>query len=251
MIGDVVSQAGCDFLGKKLPAFKRENGIDVVIANGENCAVGNGVLPYYADLLFSYGVDVLTGGNHIYKRREIYDYLENTPQLVRPANYSKDNPGNGFYIYDGGSYSLLVISVLGTSFMEPLENPFDTVDRILSENKATFTVVDIHAEATGEKKALGFYLDGRVSAVFGTHTHVQTADEQILPNGTGYITDVGMTGPYLSVLGVKPQNVIDKLKTLMPTRFETAEGDCFLNGVIAEFDKKTSLCKSIERVTLY
>lgn len=252
MIGDVVSQPGCEMVRRFLPRMKRELGADVVVVNGENSAVGNGILPSSAESLLDSGADVITTGNHAFKRREIYEYFNTHEQVIRPANYKNGVPGRGVYRYDGGSYSLLVINLQGTSFMEPLENPFDAVDRILKEEEpATFTVVDFHAEATGEKKAFGFWLDGRVSAVFGTHTHVQTADEQILPNGTGFITDVGMTGPGLSALGVKPECVIERLRTSLPTRFEVDQDDpaCIMNGVLVELEKKSGRCIKIRRIS--
>ena len=179
LIGDVISQQGCDFLREKLPAFKRENQIDAVIANGENSAVGNGILPHSANFLFDSGVDVITTGNHVFKRREIQEYLDEHPNLIRPANYPEGCYGNGYYLLDGGNWRLCVINVQGQVFMDALDCPFRTCDRILSEVEADFYIIDFHAEATGEKLALGYYLDGRVSAVVGTHTHVQTADEQI------------------------------------------------------------------------
>ena len=250
MIGDVVSQIGCDFLRERLPQYKREHAIDIVVANGENSAVGNGILPSSATFLLDSGVDVITTGNHVYKRREIYNYLEETPQVIRPANFPTSCAGNGYYLYDGGSFQLMVINLQGVSFMEPLSSPFEVVDDILSKVSAKYILVDFHAEATGEKKALGYYLDGRVSAVVGTHTHIQTADEQILPQGTGYITDLGMTGPIESVLGVSPQSIITRFKTHMPTRFETAEGNCQLDGVVLELDPKTGGCNAITRINL-
>lgn len=250
IIGDVVSQAGCDILREKLPEFKKANCIDMVIANGENSAVGNGILPFSADFLFKSGVDIITTGNHVYQRREIYNYLDENPQVIRPANYPKDSPGSGFYIYDGGRYTILVINLQGISFMEPLDNPFLTADEILEKNKANLVFVDFHAEATGEKKALGYYLDGRATVVFGTHTHIQTADEQILPKGTGYVTDVGMTGPINSVLGIQPECIISRFKTHLPTRFEIAEGGCQLDGIIAEADEKSGRCLKISRISL-
>lgn len=251
LIGDVVAQTGCEFVRKHLPHIKRTYGVDVTIVNAENSAVGNGVLPSSAEYLFQSGADVLTTGNHVYKRKEIFSFLDETEAIVRPANFPAEAPGVGFYRYDGGSFSLLVINLLGTSFMEPLENPFTTIDRILKEQRATYTVVDFHAEATGEKKALGFYLDGRVSAVIGTHTHVQTADEQILPGGTGYLTDVGMTGPLYSALGIKPECVIRRLRTHLPTRFEVEDTVvCEMDGVLLTLDPKTGLCSEIERLQI-
>lgn len=254
MIGDVVSQAGCDFLRQRLPALKRRLGADVTVCNGENSAVGNGILPHSARHLLDSGVDVITTGNHVYKRREIYPVLEESGQIIRPANYLPENPGRGFCVYDGGSFRLLVVNLLGTSYLEPLESPFSVMDRILASEEAataTFIAVDFHAEATGEKRALGYYLDGRVSVVAGTHTHVQTADEQILPQGTGYITDLGMTGPVKSVLGITPESIIARLRTAMPTRFEVAEGEpCCLDACLFELSRETGKCTAVERLRI-
>ena len=250
MIGDVVGAPGCNYVREKLPAFKRKYEIDVVVANGENSAVGNGVLPVSAGHLFDSGIDVLTGGNHSFKRREIYDYLPDHPNLLRPANYPDCPYGEGWFVLDAGSFTLLVISLLGTVYLEPLDDPFRTADKLIREHPATFTVVDFHAEATGEKMARGYYLDGRVSAVVGTHTHVQTADEQILEKGTGYISDLGMTGPVRSILGTSPEDIVQKMTSHLPTRFHVPEGACKLEGVILDLDKKTGLCTEIRRVRI-
>lgn len=250
MIGDVISQVGCDFLRQKLPQIKHEMKIDIVIANGENSAVGNGILPSSAKFLLDSGVDIITTGNHVYKRFEILDYLDENNQVIRPANFPIGSNGNGYYIYDGGYYSLCVINLMGTSFMEPLACPFETMDNILNEINCKYILVDFHAEATGEKKAMGYYLDGKVSAIVGTHTHIQTADEQILPNGTGYITDIGMTGPIESVLGITPQNVITRLKTHMPTRFEVPNSKCEMDAVLLDLCDKTGKCNTITRMKI-
>ena len=250
MIGDVVGAPGCNYVREKLPAFKRKYEIDVVVANGENSAVGNGVLPVSAGHLFDSGIDVLTGGNHSFKRREIYDYLPDHPNLLRPANYPDCPYGEGWFVLDAGSFTLLVISLLGTVYLEPLDDPFRTADKLIREHPATFTVVDFHAEATGEKMAMGYYLDGRVSAVVGTHTHVQTADEQILEKGTGYISDLGMTGPVRSILGTSPEDIVQKMTSHLPTRFHVPEGACKQEGVILDLDKKTGLCTEIRRVRI-
>lgn len=249
-IGDVVAQPGCHFLREKLPALKREKQIDIVIANGENSATGNGILPSSANFLLDSGVDIITTGNHVFKRREIYPYLDETPQVIRPANFPSSCNGNGYYVYDGGSYSLCVINIMGTMYMEALENPFYKIDEILNKVQASCYFVDFHAEATGEKKAFGYYLDGRVACVVGTHTHIQTADEQILPGGTGYITDAGMTGPIQSVLGIRPQNIIERFRTHMPVRFEVENIPCQMNGILLEIDQKSGKCHKIERVNL-
>ncbi|MCI8407082.1 MAG: YmdB family metallophosphoesterase [Oscillospiraceae bacterium] len=254
MIGDVVSQAGCEFLRACLPETKRRLGADVVIANGENSAVGNGILPRSARHLLDSGVDVITTGNHVFRRKEIYPLLEEKGPVLRPVNYPESVPGHGTFLYDGGSFTLLVVSLLGTSYMEPLGNPFEAMDRILASEEARnarFIAVDFHAEATGEKKAMGYYLDGRVSVAAGTHTHTQTSDEQLLPAGTGYITDLGMTGPIHSVLGIKPECVIRRLRTALPTRFEAVEsGPCRMDGCLFELDGETGRCRSLERISI-
>lgn len=251
-IGDVVSAVGVEKLTRTLPRFKKEHRVDVVIVNGENAAVGNGLLPASADLLFAAGADCITGGNHTFRRREIYDYLDASPYCLRPANYKDDAPGKGFCVIDKGFVRVGVVNIMGTVFMEPLENPFDCADRTLSalKDEADFTVVDFHAEATAEKRALGFYLDGRAAAVVGTHTHVQTADEQILPHGTAYITDLGMTGPVQSVLGVTPELAIEKMRTNLPVRFQNPDGECRMQGLLVEIDKKTGKALRVERVSI-
>ena len=249
-VGDVVASQGCDKLRESLPRLKKEKNIDVVIVNGENSAVGNGMTPFSAEHIFSSGADVITGGNHTYKRREVYDLLDNSLSIVRPANYSDNCPGRGYTILDKGFVRIGVVNVLGTAFMEPLKNPMECVDEAIEalSKEVKIIIVDFHSEATSEKRAMGYYLDGRVSAVFGTHTHVQTADEQILPEGTGYITDAGMTGPKRSVLGVKPEIIIEKMKTNMPLRFETADGECCLQGIMFEIERNTGRCVSVERI---
>lgn len=249
-IGDVVSQSGCDHLLKTLPELKRKNGIDVAIVNGENASIGNGLLPSTADLLLDCGADVITGGNHSFKRRELYSYLDANPQVLRPANYPDECPGKGYYIYDGGFYKMLVVSLMGTAFLEPLENPFTRIDRILKEQGCPLAIVDFHAESTGEKRAMGYYLDGRVSLVVGTHTHVQTSDATLLPASTGYITDLGMTGPINSVLGIAPHSIIERFKLGMPTRFEPAQGACAMQGIIATLGLATGKCYEIAAINL-
>jgi len=249
MLGDVVGPGGCDAVRALLPQIKREFGADFVIANGENSASGNGILPNSAQHLFDSGVDVITTGNHVFRRREIHPLLEAQNGILRPANYSPENPGGGVYVIDSPRRRLAVVNLMGTALLEPLRNPFDAIDEILGQLDARCIVLDFHAEATSEKRAMGFYLDGRVSAVVGTHTHVQTADEQILPNGTAYLTDLGMCGPYDSVLGVKPEAVIRRFRTAMPTRFENAAGTMCLCGAAIELDDATGKAVSIERIS--
>ncbi len=248
-IGDVVGMNGCKFLRAHLPSLKKIKSIDIVIANGENSADGNGITPVSAEHLFKSGVDVITTGNHAFRRKEVYSLYDDNPYLIRPANfYENVTPGRGVCVLDMGKFKITVINLIGLVYMESLNCPFRTVDKILDENKSNITIVDFHAEATAEKKCMGFYLDGRVSAIFGTHTHVQTADEVILPNGTGYITDIGMTGAMDSVLGVKANLAIDRMKNKLPVRFETSKGATKMDCAIFDIDEKTGKTTSIERL---
>lgn len=247
-VGDVIGQPGCNYLRKVLPGLKSKYAVDVAIVNGENSAVGNGILPSSAEHIFASGADVITTGNHAFRRREIYQYFDETQGIIRPVNFPECCNGRGYYIYDAGRYRLCVINLMGTVFMENLENPFYCIDKVLNSVDADFYFVDFHAEATGEKKAMGYYLDGRVSAVIGTHTHIQTADEQILPEGTGYLTDVGMTGPVNSVLGVDAKNIIQRYLTSMPTRFEVPNTNCSINAVLLEIDESNGKCTKIKRI---
>lgn len=250
-VGDVVGKDGCDFLVSRLPAYKRLNKIDLCIVNGENSAQGNGISPDSCEQLFLAGADVVTTGNHVFKRADVYDYLDSSKPVIRPANYNENNPGKGYYIADMGRCRCGVINLMGTAFLENLENPFICIDRVLKElSDCKIIIVDFHAEATAEKRAMGFYLDGKVTAVVGTHTHVQTSDEQILPNGTAYITDLGMVGPVNSVLGIEPEIVIEKFKYRMPVRFKNAGGEMMICGCLIEVDDKTGKASSIERVII-
>ena len=250
-IGDVCGSVGCNFLRQKLPAFKKLKAIDMVVVNGENASDGNGLLPGSAEHLLASGADVLTGGNHSFQRRESPALYEENERVLRPANYPAGAPGSGMTVVDFGYTTVAVINLSGVVYLEPLACPFQTADRLVAEARAAgakIILIDFHAEATAEKRGLGFYLDGQVSALFGTHTHVQTADEQILPGGTGYITDLGMTGPIQSVLGVRPELAIAKMKTHLPVRFENAPAPCMVNGCIFTVDVKTGLCTDVERV---
>ena len=250
-LGDVVGEGGCNFLMKKLPEYKRNNKIDVCIANGENSAQGNGVTPKSIEMMLDSGVDMVTLGNHTYKRIEIMEYLERDVPVVRPFNYPSGAPGKGVGIIDKGRYRLAVVNMLGTVYSEPLGNPFNEMEKALKETDGCKTIiVDFHAEATAEKRAMGFFLDGKVTAVLGTHTHVQTADEQMLPKGTAYITDVGMTGPVQSVLGIEPELTIKKFRSNLPVRFQNAGGEYSMNGCVIDIDEKTGNATSIERVDI-
>lgn len=251
-IGDVVGSGGCEFLEKNLNAVKRHYQADFVIVNAENSAVGNGVTPFSANWLLDCGADGLTLGNHGLRRAEISDFLdnENNP-IVRPCNLHASAPGRGYMILEKGGLRLGVINLMGMVGMDSIDNPFAHIDSAVEALKAEgckCIIVDFHAEATAEKRAMGFYLDGRVSAVLGTHTHVPTADEQILENGTGYITDVGMTGAMDSCIGVKKELAIKKMRTLLPVRFENPDSPCSMQAVVLKIDKNTAKCLEIERI---
>lgn len=245
-LGDIVGSRGCRFAAAAVPKIKSENDIDAVIANGENSADGNGMTPASLDMLSF--ADVITSGNHAFRRREVYKLLNSPCNVIRPANYPEGAPGRGVYILDRGKYRLAVINLMGTVYMDSLDNPFDTMDSILKNIDTPNIFVDFHAEATSEKKAMGFYLDGRITALAGTHTHVQTADETVLPKGTGYITDAGMCGAENSVLGVKTEIIIEKLRTKLPARFTESEEKPFLNGIIIDFDEKIGKTNKITRL---
>ncbi len=252
-LGDVFGKPGREILKSKLPVMVKENDIDVVIANGENAAGGIGITPEICKTLLDIGVDVVTSGNHIYKKREIYDYIQQQPRLLKPANYPPTTPGNGYYVLsDSKDNKTTVINICGRIFVEYLDCPFRCIDKILNNIKeeTPVIIVDFHAEVTSEKVAMGWYLDGRVSAVVGTHTHVQTADERILPGGTAYITDVGMVGPRNSVIGVKKENIIRRFITMMPQKFTVEEDDYLINAVVIDIDRKSGRANSIDRLNL-
>lgn len=225
--------------------------IDVVVANGENSAEGNGITPYSAKYLFTSGVDVITTGNHAFRRKEMYNMFDNNEFIVRPANYpQKTTPGKGIITIDLGFVNIDVINLQGTVYMQSLNCPFETAEKLIEKSKSKIKIIDFHAEATAEKLALCYYLDGKISAMFGTHTHVQTSDEKIFENGTGYITDVGMTGAIHSVLGVKSNLAINKIKWKIPVRFENATGKCKMECICFEIDEKTAKCKSVKRLRI-
>ncbi len=251
-VGDVVGSVGCEFLRKKLAEFKRENNIDVCIVNGENSAVGNGMLPNSCNHIFTSGADLITGGNHSLKRREIFDYLDQNENVIRPANYGDGVWGKGYGVIDKGAYRVGVINLMGRVWLEGHDDPFETAEKIIAELKKETKIifVDFHAEATAEKKALGYFLDGKVSAVFGTHTHIQTSDAQIMAGGTGYITDLGMTGPEESVLGVKKEIIIEKFRKGFTTIFETADTPPFMQGCVFTVDRDSGKTVAVEAITV-
>jgi len=257
-IGDIFGRPGRTIVQERLKGMVREHSIGLIIANGENSAAGFGITPSLAEDLFDLGVDVITTGNHVWDKREILDYFEiangnegdRARRLLRPANYPPDMPGWGLYEGKKNGVPYAVINLQGRIFMASNDDPFRTVDQLLKQVQAKIIFVDIHAEATSEKVAMGWYLDGRVSAVVGTHTHIPTADERVLPKGTAYITDVGMTGPYDSVIGVQKELVVGKFLSNMPVRFEPATGDVRLCAVIVDCEEATGRASSIQRLTL-
>jgi hypothetical protein len=248
-IGDIVGKPGRQIVQNGLPHLIEEFAPNLVIANGENAAGGNGLTPQIAEELFACGIHVLTGGNHIWKQREIIEYINEEPRVIRPANYPEGAPGNYFYIWEKEGVKIAVLSLLGRVFMEPIDCPFKRGEKEVAQLSQITPniVVDFHAEATSEKVAMGWFLDGKVSAVCGTHTHVQTADERILPGGTAYITDIGMSGPFDSVIGVDKEAVLAKFLTGLPVRFEVAKRDPRLCGVKITIDQLTGKAISIER----
>jgi metallophosphoesterase (TIGR00282 family) len=250
LIGDIIGEPGRKALFLSLSDFIKSHKIDFVIVNGENAAGGFGITGKIASRLHSYGVDCITTGNHVWRNREIYGALENNHRLLRPANYPKDAPGNGWTVLEKNGHKLAVINLLGRIYMEPLDNPFETARKEIAHiRKETGNiVVDFHGEATSEKIALGWFLDGKVSAVIGTHTHVQTADERILPGGTAYLTDAGMTGPFDSVIGMKKENALKKFVTLIPSKFTVAENDVRLNAAVVSIDPETGRARDIVRI---
>ena len=247
-VGDVCGGAGLRWLDKRLRQLKRQHQIDFCVVNGENTA-GVGITPQQLRALYDAGADVVTLGNHSYRCREIAGVLDEDPYVLRPANDSPLFPGCGLGVYDSKAGPVAVLNLIGRCDM-PFgpDNPFHTADRLLKGLDTRLILVDFHAEASSEKRAMGFYLDGRVSAVWGTHTHVPTADDELLPKGTGYVTDLGMTGPRNSVLGVRPDQSITHFRGGMNTRFESAGGPCKLEGVIFTIDTATGLCRGTERI---
>ena len=252
-IGDIVGSPGRMAVRELLPPLIAKKKIDFVIANCENAAAGFGVTRKNVDELYSYHIDVLTSGNHIWNKREVLEFIGDYEKLLRPANYPAATPGSGSVLIPtaAGEY-VGVLNLAGRIFMQPIDCPFETAKNKIAElrKKTNIIIVDMHAEATSEKRALGWYLDGKVSAVLGTHTHVQTADERILPGGTAYITDVGMTGPNSGVIGIEKEQIIDKFLTHMPKKFNVAEGQAILSAVIIEVDDESGKATAIQRVQL-
>ncbi|HHV59938.1 MAG TPA: TIGR00282 family metallophosphoesterase [Clostridiaceae bacterium] len=249
-IGDVVGNPGRRAIKELLPELKREYSIDFCIANGENAAGGSGITYVVAQELYKSGIDAITMGNHVWSKKEIFSFIESDTKIIRPANYLEGLPGKGSAVISNNNGKIGIINLMGRIYMEPVECPFRTADKEVEilKNSVRIIIVDMHAEATSEKTALAWYLDGKVSGVIGTHTHVQTADERILPFGTGFITDVGMTGPYEGIIGVKRNTVIEKFITFMPARFELEKGKIQLNAVVLEIDDSTGKTIEMHRI---
>ena len=253
-VGDIMGEPGRRVLLKHLSKAIEDHQVDLVVGNGENAAGGFGITPDIAEELFDLGLSAITLGNHAWDKREAMPYLEKEPRVIRPANYPDGAPGKGTCVIETVQGERLgILQLMGRVFMPMVDCPFRVAERELSqlENQADYILVDMHAETTSEKMAMGYFLDGKVAAVLGTHTHVQTADEQILPQGTGYLTDVGMTGPVQSVIGMKPNLVIQKFLTQLPRRFEVAPGPSVLSGAVVEFDPTTKKTNKITRLRIF
>jgi metallophosphoesterase (TIGR00282 family) len=253
MIGDVIGKPGRQAVEQLLPPLREERTIDFVTANGENLAGGMGLTISIAETILGAGVDVITSGNHIWDKRDIYPFLESSERVLRPLNYgTHDVPGRGWGSYQAmDGTDVAVINLQGRTYMQPIENPFTDADRLLDESSEPLPpvrLVDFHCEITSEKNAMGLYLDGRVSAVVGTHTHVVTGDERILPGGTAYLTDLGMTGPLWSVIGFDPKTVLPRFLNALPTRFEVGEGPVVFNAAQIDVDPATGRALAIERI---
>jgi 2',3'-cyclic-nucleotide 2'-phosphodiesterase len=251
-IGDIVGESGRKVLRKYLKEVRNDLKVDFCVANGENAAGGAGLTPLICEELFSYGVDVITGGDHVFDKKEIYPYIQENNKVLRPANLPEEAFGTGYTVVEIPKGSIAILHLCGRVFMKPqFACPFATFDRIFMvlSQITPYIIVDYHAEATAEKVAFGYYVDGRASLVFGTHTHIPTADEKILPQGCGYITDVGMTGPYNSVIGREINDVLEAFKTGMPKRFEVAKGGgAALSAVYSKIDSQTGKCSHIRRI---
>ena len=247
-VGDVCGEPGLDYLEKNLRNYRKENGIDFVVVNGENANVV-GVTPRQADAIFRAGADVITLGNHTWTRTELRPYLDERSRILCPANFAPQCPGRGIGVFKTAFGDVCVLNLIGRFTLDSnTDNPFVIADGYMEEIKEKIILVDFHAEGTSEKRAMGFMLDGRASAVWGTHTHVQTSDACVLPKGTGYITDLGMCGPDDSVLGVRTDIIIEKLRTSLPARFEFAEGHVTLHGAVFDINTETSCVTRVERV---
>lgn len=250
-LGDIVGSTTVEYLKKNLPAIQRREQIDLTVANGENVTEIRGICAADAQAILDAGVDLVTLGNHAFHMRDIGDFLDaNERRIIRPANYPAAAPGSGYTILNVDGWHLLCISVSGRAFLDPLACPFETLDRILARERGAYdlALLDVHAEATSEKLALAYDFDGKIQIVFGTHTHVPTADERVLPHGTGYITDLGMCGPSGGVIGTETQSVIRRFRTQLPTRFPLAHGAIVCEGAVFDLDENARRVRSVKRV---
>jgi 2',3'-cyclic-nucleotide 2'-phosphodiesterase len=248
-VGDIVGSPGRDGLARLMPVLRERHRPDLVIANGENSAGGLGITEKTAREIFDVGVDVITSGNHVYRHRDVYEYLDRAARVIRPANYRTSNPGRGHTIVEAGGSRVCVINLSGTVYLDAARSPFDESDALLERlsGEADVFVVDFHAEVTSEKVAMGWHLDGRVAAVLGTHTHVPTADARVLPGGTAFVADVGMTGSRAGVIGARREEVLQAFRTQMPIRFKTADEDVWVMGAAVEVGDD-GLARSIDQV---
>jgi 2',3'-cyclic-nucleotide 2'-phosphodiesterase len=252
MIGDVVARPGRVAVLERIQDLREQHGIDLAVMNAENVAGGFSITPPLADELFRAGIDVMTSGNHIYDKREVIPYIERQPRLLRPANYPPNSPGRGLFVGEVRGLRVAVLNLIGRVFMGPADDPFRAAEAALAAipEDVKVRLVDIHAEATSEKVAMGWFLDGRVSAVVGTHTHVQTADERILPNGTAYLTDLGMTGSYAGVIGMRTEDVITRFTSAVYRRAEHASGQARICAAVIDIDETTGRAREISRLSL-
>lgn len=249
-VGDVAGEQGLAHLERSLRPLKRLKDIHFTVVNGENAAI-TGITSDQTERLYAAGADVVTLGNHTFGKPQLAARLEEDPYLLRPANYTGRAPGKGWGVYDCGRVRIGVMNLIGRCGLDfNADNPFLTADKLLREDKPLFTLIDFHAEATSEKLAMAYYLDGRVSALWGTHTHVPTADECVFPNGTGYITDLGMTGPIRSVLGIKPEQSVEQFLGGLPGRYQVPDGPCKMQGAVFSLDSATGLCAGVERIEI-
>lgn len=251
VIGDVTSPGGVEHLKKNLWKFREENKIDFCVVNGENASFITGISPELAEELLRAGADCITGGNHTMQNKKTYTFMEEQKELLRPVNFGDSAAGRGYGIFDASGYRVLVINAMGNVHIEPnLDSPFSYIDRVLAseEGRYDFSVLDIHAEATGEKLAVGYAYDGKINIVFGTHTHVKTADLRILPNGTGYITDVGMCGENGGIIGMDHEVVVERMRTHLPIPFKAAKGACRADGVVFTLDNAKGIVTKVESV---
>ncbi|MDI6604842.1 MAG: TIGR00282 family metallophosphoesterase [Thermoanaerobacteraceae bacterium] len=250
IIGDIVGKPGRNILKERLSDLIHDNNIDFIIANGENAAGGNGLTRKIADELFDLGISALTMGNHVWDQKEIFNFIDDEKRIVRPANYLEGTPGRGFSLLSIKNIKIALLNLQGITFMPCNRNPFLVAEKEVEflRQHTKIIIVDFHAEATSEKIALGYFLNGKVSCVFGTHTHVQTADEKILSEGTAYITDIGMTGPSDSVLGMDKESIIKRFTTSLPVKFDIAKGGSQINAIVIKIDETTGKCSHIYRI---